>query len=112
MTMGNKLKEEGRKCPTRGSRNVPPHSHINGAIKQPPRVACAAKRKPPFHPLTWLFIINILTSIFTPNQSIREFCSPDMPIFMYDKNGDYITKTLDDVSDPCRHPTSWTDIDT
>ncbi|RPB22425.1 cytidine deaminase [Terfezia boudieri ATCC MYA-4762] len=30
-------------------------------------------------------------------QAIREFCSLDIPIFMYDKNGEYIVKTLEEL---------------
>jgi len=30
--------------------------------------------------------------------SIREFCPLEMPIFMYDKYGNYIVKTLEEVS--------------
>ncbi|KAI5780285.1 cytidine deaminase-like protein [Peziza echinospora] len=30
-------------------------------------------------------------------QAIREFAEPSMPIFMYDKNGDYIVMTLDQL---------------
>ncbi|KAF8430256.1 cytidine deaminase-like protein [Tirmania nivea] len=30
-------------------------------------------------------------------QAIREFCSLEIPIFMYDKHGDYIVKTLEEL---------------
>ncbi|KAF2436495.1 cytidine deaminase [Tothia fuscella] len=30
-------------------------------------------------------------------QFIREFCEPDMPIFMHDKNGDYVVQTLEQL---------------
>lgn len=29
--------------------------------------------------------------------SIREFCDLKTPIFMWDKNGDYVVKTLEEV---------------
>ena len=41
---------------------------------------------------------NISLLIVLITGSIREFCSLDMPIFMYDKSDQYIVKTLEEVS--------------
>ncbi len=32
--------------------------------------------------------------------SIREFCPLSMPIYMHDKDGNYVVNTLEEVSNP------------
>lgn len=49
-----------------------------------------------------LFLVAPLFSPFPSNtdrqmDSIREFCPLDMPIFMFDKDGKYVVKTLEDL---------------
>lgn len=33
-------------------------------------------------------------------DSIREFCEPDMPIYMFDRHGNFMVLTLEQVSAP------------
>lgn len=41
-----------------------------------------------------------------PIASIREFCSLDLPILMFDKDGNHITMTLEEVLAPLFPPFS------
>lgn len=40
-------------------------------------------------------------------QFIREFADLDTPIFMYDKDGDYVVKTLEQVWKKKQNNKSW-----